>query len=58
MEQIIQSIDTAAAFIQSKISAKPTVGIVLGTGLGALVDKIAVSLRLPYAEIPFLSKRP
>ncbi|MBX9780991.1 MAG: purine-nucleoside phosphorylase [Chitinophagaceae bacterium] len=53
MEQIIQSIDTAAAFIQSKISAKPTVGIVLGTGLGALVDKIAVSLRLPYAEIPF-----
>ncbi|MCA6439214.1 MAG: purine-nucleoside phosphorylase [Sediminibacterium sp.] len=53
MEQIIQSIDTAAAFIRSKISTKPTVGIVLGTGLGALVEKIEISLRLPYTEIPF-----
>jgi purine-nucleoside phosphorylase len=53
MEQIIKSIDAAVAFIQSKISIKPRVGIVLGTGLGALVEKMEISLRLPYTEIPF-----
>lgn len=31
---------------------KPIAGIVLGTGLGALVDKIQVAITIPYHEIP------
>jgi purine-nucleoside phosphorylase len=39
-------------FIQAKISTTPQVGIILGSGLGGLVDEIDISLSLDYSEIP------
>lgn len=43
----------AVEVIRDRLGARrPTVAIVLGSGLGALADRIADPLRIPYADIP------
>lgn len=39
-------------FIQGKINFAPTVGIILGSGLGSLADIIENPIAIPYSEIP------
>lgn len=41
-----------ARFLQSKGITKPLAGIVLGTGLGAMVKKIEPIISIPYNQIP------
>ncbi len=48
LTQFKESVD----FILGKTSVKPTVGIVLGTGLGGLVTEIEVIDEISYADIP------
>jgi len=38
--------------IRDRVSAAPRIGIVLGTGLGALADEIEVEHSISYADIP------
>ncbi|MEI6289270.1 MAG: purine-nucleoside phosphorylase [Chloroflexota bacterium] len=45
----------AAAFIQSKCSLKPEIGLILGSGLGDLADEIQNKTIIPYKEIPYFS---
>ena len=53
MDERIVRINTAAQFISSKIEGKkPLVGIVLGSGLGKLADKIQNPTVIRYSEIP------
>ena len=53
MNNIVAAIQESASFLAERgIKAKPVVGIVLGTGLGALVNKINVELTIPYVDIP------
>lgn len=40
------------SFIQSRTTLKPVAGIILGSGLGGLVNDLEISLELPYEEIP------
>jgi purine-nucleoside phosphorylase len=42
----------SVAAIRERTAASPAIGIVLGTGLGALAERIAVDVAIPYAEIP------
>lgn len=43
----------AADFLKGRLGAHaPRYGIVLGSGLGSLVDAVAEPLRIPYADIP------
>jgi len=49
---MLEQIKNTAAYIQSKISFKPEVGIILGTGLGGLVKEINIHHTIPYEEIP------
>lgn len=44
--------EETVGFLQGKIKKKPSVVIILGTGLGSLIESIDVDLLLPYAEIP------
>ncbi len=52
MADLIQKLDETLAFLKAKHIEAPEVGIVLGTGLGALVDEIEVEVEIPYHEIP------
>jgi purine-nucleoside phosphorylase len=49
---MLEQIKNTAAYIQSKISFQPEVGIILGTGLGGLVKEINIRHTIPYEEIP------
>jgi purine-nucleoside phosphorylase len=43
----------AAAFLQSRLgSLTPRIGIVLGSGLGAVANAVSEAVTVPYAEIP------
>lgn len=39
-------------FLKSKIKKKPEVVIILGTGLGGLIDSMTIDTQIPYEEIP------
>lgn len=53
MDERIERINKAAAYISSRIGGrKPFAGIVLGSGLGKLADKIENKTVVPYSEIP------
>lgn len=40
------------AYIEDKINARPSIGVVLGSGLGAFADELSDSIQIPYADIP------
>lgn len=42
----------AIDFIRTKTNQKPTIGLVLGSGLGSLADKIENRDVIPYSDIP------
>lgn len=52
----IQQIEEASDYVRAHCMAErhplPTIGIVLGSGLGELADRIVNPLVIPYAEIP------
>jgi purine-nucleoside phosphorylase len=49
---MIQKIKAAAQYIAGRTEFTPEVGIILGTGLGGLVEKIEIEHSIPYGEIP------
>ncbi len=48
-----EKIEEARCFIEQKRKLKPEIGIILGTGLGKLVNDIEDQLVIPYKDIPF-----
>jgi purine-nucleoside phosphorylase len=52
MHDYKKKVEETVSFLQGKIKKKPSVVIILGTGLGSLIDSIAIDTLLPYAEIP------
>ncbi|MGA8808300.1 MAG: purine-nucleoside phosphorylase, partial [Thermoanaerobaculia bacterium] len=49
---MIKTIDEAVAFVRSKTSIQPQVGVILGSGLGNVVDALEIETAIPYSEIP------
>jgi purine-nucleoside phosphorylase len=49
---MINAINEAVAYIRSKSTVQPRVGVILGSGLGNVVDAIDVDTAIPYGEIP------
>lgn len=48
----MEKIKETASYIQQRIKNIPQVGIILGTGLGGLVNEIKTEISIPYSEIP------
>jgi purine-nucleoside phosphorylase len=48
--------ESAAQFILSRTTLRPSVGLVLGSGLGGFADSLTDTTRIPYAEIPSFPK--
>jgi len=49
---MLEKIKATANYIKERINARPEVGIILGTGLGGLVNDIEILDSIPYDEIP------
>ena len=52
MENIYDKIQESANFIESKSEVKPSIGLILGSGLGVLADEIQNPVKIKYNEIP------
>ena len=52
MEQFYDKVSASAAYIRAHIPQTPTVGIILGSGLGGLVDAMTDKTVIPYRDIP------
>lgn len=50
--ELIQQLNETCNFIRSLYPDKPTVGIVLGSGLGNLVNEISIEKEISYGDIP------
>jgi len=52
-----EHVQEALARVRSEApEARPRVGIVLGTGLGGLVEEIRIETTIPYTEIPYFPR--
>jgi purine-nucleoside phosphorylase len=45
-------IEAAVGYIQSRIKTRPSIAVVLGSGLGALACDLSGSVEIPYCDIP------
>jgi purine-nucleoside phosphorylase len=52
MTDLFDQIQEAARAIGTKWTGRPTVGVILGTGLGALAKEINSEAKISYAELP------
>lgn len=49
---MLKKIQEAVSFIQEQTSFSPKIGIILGTGLGQLVNKVEIEASISYDKIP------
>lgn len=49
---MLEKIKQTAEYLAGRCGTKPTLGIILGTGLGTLVEYIENQIVIPYSEIP------
>ncbi len=52
MSKLLEQIDQALAAIRTTTASSPRIGIILGTGLGALVSRIEIDATISYESIP------
>ncbi len=52
MEMLYEKLIEASDFIHARISGKPEIAVILGSGLGALSDQLLNPAVIPYKEIP------
>src|SRR5438105_8672407 len=52
MEYSAEAASRAAAAIRSRADLNPTIGIILGSGLGGLSRKMGDAVRIPFVDIP------
>lgn len=52
---VLTKLQETVSYIRTKTSAKPKIGVILGSGLGSFVKDVDVEITLPYKEIPHFS---
>lgn len=52
MEDVYRSVQESVRFLRAETTVMPRVAIILGTGLGAVSEKVRVAKRIGYHEIP------
>ena len=48
----MEQIDNLANLIRKKTQHKPTIGMILGSGLGPLAEEVTQADKIPYSELP------
>jgi purine-nucleoside phosphorylase len=49
---MIETMKQTADFLASKMSESPRIGLITGTGLGSVTERMTIDFRLPYEKIP------
>ena len=49
---MIATIDSAVHYVRARTSLQPRAGVILGSGLGNVVDAIKIDTAIPYGDIP------
>lgn len=52
MLQLYDQIEASAAFVRKRWDATPRVGVILGSGLGAVADAIEIDVAVEYGDVP------
>lgn len=52
MENLLAKMKEAVFYIESQTKVKPTIGLILGSGLGELADEIEDAVKIDYKDIP------
>jgi purine-nucleoside phosphorylase len=52
MTDIYSRAQSTADYIRTRANIPPTIGIILGSGLGNFASQVQAAIRIPYAEIP------
>jgi purine-nucleoside phosphorylase len=52
MESFRNQVTEAASFIRSRLTQKPQIGLILGTGLGGAAEAMEGKVVIPYEDIP------
>lgn len=52
MSDLLTRMEEARAAVAARTAVSPSVGLILGSGLGDLADQIEGAVRIPYGEIP------
>ena len=52
MENREEKIEHTSAYIQKQITLTPKIGIILGTGMGQLINHLSDTVTIPYSQIP------
>jgi purine-nucleoside phosphorylase len=52
METYLEHINACYDYLAAKTAVKPEIGIILGTGLGGIIDKISIVNTFSYKDIP------
>jgi len=52
MDNLLDRLTETVSYLQQKITVRPEVGLILGSGLGVLAEKIVERTVIPYAQIP------
>ena len=47
-----EKVQAAADSVKKRLECEPLIGLVLGTGLGGIVEQIEKPVVMPYADIP------
>src|SRR5690606_25584185 len=54
MTDLVKKLDEARQAVRERAGEEPTVGVVLGSGLGMFADRIADVTAIPYEAIPHM----
>lgn len=52
MSNIFNMINESAEYIKGKLKSTPEIGLILGSGLGVMAEKIEDAIKISYADIP------
>jgi len=56
MENMLEKINEAKNYVEKRLTKKPELGLILGSGLGILAEEIDNPIKIKYDEIPHFSK--
>ncbi|SCG83335.1 purine-nucleoside phosphorylase [Proteiniborus sp. DW1] len=53
MENLLYAIEKASSYIRERIDFTPEIGLILGSGLGTLVDEVENPIAIDYKDVPY-----